>query len=133
MAGLQNDAGKFLILNALVVLTSLSGFALGIFFASVFSSLPIALAVTPTILIPLMLFSGLFINQGAIPSYLDWIKYISPMKYGFEGMTKNEFKGLQIIGPDNSSVTGEEVINLLGLGTDHLSIALCILVKLEYR
>ena len=88
MTGLQPLAGKYFIACAAVILCALCGFMMGIFFASIFSSLPIALAVTPLVLLPLMLFSGLFVNQGAIPVSLDWVKYLSPMKYGFEALVR---------------------------------------------
>jgi len=69
MVGLQQDAAKYFILCSIVVLCAVSGFALGIFFACVFNSLEMALAITPVVLLPLMLFSGLFINQNAIPVF----------------------------------------------------------------
>jgi hypothetical protein len=36
-------------------------------------------------------------NTDSIPVYLDWIKYLSPMKYAFEAYCLNEFTGLQLI------------------------------------
>jgi hypothetical protein len=46
-------------------------------------------AVVPIILIPLVLFSGLFKNTGNIPVWLGWIQYISPLKYGYLAMVTN--------------------------------------------
>jgi ATP-binding cassette subfamily G (WHITE) protein 1 len=116
MVGLDNHVDKYFILVVVIMLCSLCGFALGVFFASVFPSLPVALMVTSIAVMPLMLFSGLFVNQGSIPNYLDWMKYLSPMKYGFEALVKNEFRGLTIIGPNDRPLDGQTVINLLGLG-----------------
>jgi ATP-binding cassette subfamily G (WHITE) protein 1 len=76
----------FLLTN---ILLALCGNSMGMFFASVFPDLKVALALTPMIIMPLMLFSGLFVNNDAIPVYFDWIKYISPVKYGFEALFKN--------------------------------------------
>jgi ATP-binding cassette subfamily G (WHITE) protein 1 len=72
-----------------LILLSASGNALGIFFASLFPQLTIALAVTPMVLLPLMIFAGLLVNSGSIPAYFDWIKWLSPIKYGFEALIKN--------------------------------------------
>ncbi|TPX36852.1 hypothetical protein SeMB42_g07013 [Synchytrium endobioticum] len=96
MVGPQNSAAKYFIHCAFAVLASIAGWALGILFACSFSSLPVALAAAPVILMPLMLFSGLFVNLNSIPVWLRWIQYLSPMKYGFEGMVKNEYSGIQL-------------------------------------
>ena len=40
-------------------------------------NLSVALAVGPTIFIPLMNFGGFYQNAGSIPVWLDWMKYIS--------------------------------------------------------
>lgn len=31
-----------------------------------------------------------------IPPYFTWIQYISPMRYGYIALAKNEFAGLQV-------------------------------------
>jgi ABC-type multidrug transport system permease subunit len=65
--------------------------------------LAIALAVLPVILLPLLLFSGLFVNTNSIPVYFNWIKYISPMFYAFVGMMKTEFSGRNLSNCDSST------------------------------
>jgi hypothetical protein len=42
-----------------------------------------------------MLFGGGFVNNGLIPVYLDWLKYISPIKYSYHAAMQNELTGLQ--------------------------------------
>lgn len=142
MCGLQPDAGKYFILVGIIMLCSVAGFSLGIFFASVFPSLPIALAATPLVLLPLMLFSGIFVNQDSIPGYFNWIKYLSPMKYGFEALAKNEFTGLimpsgshillyysYLAGTDGKDLHGDTILNQLGIGAnDNLSIGICAII-----
>ena len=39
-----------------------------------------AMTVMPVFMLPLMIFSGFFVNSGTIPPYFNWISYISPMK-----------------------------------------------------
>ncbi|KAJ3086461.1 ATP-binding cassette sub- G member 1 [Quaeritorhiza haematococci] len=129
MTGLQPLADKYFITMSFVVLGSLCGFALGIFFACTFANLTLALSVTPMIMLPLMLFSGLFVNQDAIPAYFNWIKYISPMKYVFEGSFKTEYTGLTLPNPtdSNQTVPGESYIRSVGFD-DGITILYCALV-----
>ena len=54
MAQLQPFVGNYLIALLIAILCSVSGFSLGIFFASVFENLSVALAVAPVTLLPLM-------------------------------------------------------------------------------
>ncbi|TPX35846.1 hypothetical protein SeLEV6574_g08132 [Synchytrium endobioticum] len=129
MVGLQNSAAKYFIHCAFAVLASVAGWALGILFACIFSSLPVALAAAPVILMPLMLFSGLFANLDTIPVWLRWIQYISPMKYGFEGMVKNEYSGIQLYCQGPLPVDGTVCIAEQGMD-DALEIWACALIMI---
>ena len=46
--------------------------------------------VTPAIMMPIILVSGFFKNRDNLPVWFGWIEYISPMKYAFSAMIKNE-------------------------------------------
>ena len=86
------------------------------------SSVEMALAVGPTILIPLMLFGGLFLNNSTIPVYLEWMKYLSWFMYSNEALLINQWEGVEDIqyhcqppAPQNCtiSVTGDFVLDKL--------------------
>jgi len=138
MIGFQPSAEKFLVFTTVMVLVSNCGASLGICLAAAFADLSVALSVTPMILLPLMIFSGFFVNNGGIPVYFDWIKYLSPMKYGFSALVQNEFTNL-VLTCSPSDVTrglckftrGEQVIRSLGMDSDPaISINLIVLFLL---
>ncbi|KAJ3070649.1 ATP-binding cassette sub- G member 1 [Podochytrium sp. JEL0797] len=125
--GLQNYADKYFLFVLFVCFSSCAGFSLGIALASMFESVESALGAAPMILMPLMLFSGLFINNGSIPAYFDWIKYISPFKYAYEGLMKNEYAGLTIAcrSANPIPIDGQLCLDDLGFN-DKFSIAVCV-------
>lgn len=92
--GFQLEATKYSTFLLMITLETLACSHLGIFFAAVFSRIEVALAILPIIILPLMLFSGFFINSESIPIFLTWIQWLSPIKYAFAGSVQNEFNGL---------------------------------------
>jgi ABC-type multidrug transport system permease subunit len=65
MIGLSTDPmSKFGIFLLICVLESLCGNALGLSLGAMFSNVRIATALMPMIFIPLMLFSGFYVNRG---------------------------------------------------------------------
>eukprot|EP00455_Lapot_gusevi_P047435 TRINITY_DN6411_c0_g1_i2.p1 TRINITY_DN6411_c0_g1~~TRINITY_DN6411_c0_g1_i2.p1 ORF type:complete len:402 (-),score=109.31 TRINITY_DN6411_c0_g1_i2:48-1253(-) len=136
--GFQATAEKFFLFAVTQVFLAACGSSIGVFCACFFENLSVALAVVPVLLLPLMLFSGFLINSASIPRYFIWLQYISPMKYGFTALSKNEFDGLTLrCNPDqlvkaNGAVlcpitTGQQVISLLSLDSEG-SIGLNILL-----
>jgi len=141
--GFQPVATKFLIMIGIMVLLENTGTALGIFVASFFQDIAVALAVVPMFLMPLMIFSGFFVNTATSPVWLRWIKYISPMKYAFVALVENEFTGLHLhctpgqmqnataaggnAVPYCATTSGEQVIRLLGFDHEQ-SIGLNVLI-----
>jgi ABC-type multidrug transport system permease subunit len=59
--------------------------------SSVFESEEQASQIAPIVLMPLILFGGQFANPEAIPKWIGWIQYISPIRYGLEALVVNEF------------------------------------------
>ncbi|KAL6756149.1 ABC-2 type transporter-domain-containing protein [Haematococcus lacustris] len=130
MIGYQNTSDHFWWFALIIILVDLSGTSLGILIACIFDNIKMALTVQPLVLMPLTVFSGFFINSQSLGWWFRWISFVSPMKYAFIALAKNEFSGLRLecdeaasnastCGPDGTWA-GESVITLLGfddLGT----------------
>jgi hypothetical protein len=56
------------------ILMEFVGGGLGLFTGCLFSNVEVAVAILPMIILPLMVFSGFFVNADAIPVYFSWIQ-----------------------------------------------------------
>lgn len=76
------------------------------------NSTQVALALAAPLIIPLLLFGGFFLQNGAVPVYFDWMRYISWFMYGNEALSINQWKGVEF--PDeacpNGICTGEAIL-----------------------
>lgn len=117
MIGLQPSFARFAKACTVAVATALSGMAVGTVAGAAFSDITMALVVLPLILLPLMMFSGLFVNVGSLPVYFAWIKWISPMKYAYCALMKNEYHGLRFAkcDPSKEACTGELVLEQMSM------------------
>ena len=58
-----------------------------------FNDKKMALSIAPMVVMPTVTFGGLFANLQAFPKWIEWIQYLSPIKYGFEALMLNEVEG----------------------------------------
>lgn len=81
----------------------------------------------PPAIIIALLFGGFFININTLPIVANWIPYLSFLKWTFEALCINEFKGATFDctnGPAQAcEKTGEVVLARLSFGNDTVEYA----------
>ena len=118
----QKTFKKYIIFVGIIVIGSLCGLSIGTAIATAAENVNIALQFAPFCIIPLILFSGLLINCDSIPPYFTWIQYISPIRYMYQEVYKNEFKGLFYKGQSL-----EHYIDEMNFNKISTTLALCLL------
>lgn len=71
---------------------SLVGNSIGFFTGSLFKDVKKASGMAPVLLLPLMMFSGMYNKLNSIPSWIAWLQYISPFRYGLHMTLLNQYK-----------------------------------------
>jgi len=97
MANLNNDGGRFLLCCLIVILVANCAVSFGEFVSAAAPSLNAALAMSGPLLVPLMIFSGFFLNNASVPDYFIWLKYLSWLNYSNELLMLNQWDGVKNI------------------------------------
>jgi len=93
MGGMQASADAFFLFFFVVVITGMAGNSIGMFLGTIIDDPQAISTAINTIVVPLEMFAGLFVNLGSLPSWLAWMQWISPLRYGFNAGMENEVEG----------------------------------------
>ncbi|CAJ0578485.1 unnamed protein product, partial [Mesorhabditis spiculigera] len=87
----------FLVYCLVAALVQQSAISIGYFFSCAVPKLPVAMALMPIFVVPMMAFAGFYINQESLPIYFYPLKYFSWFNYGFEAMAVNQWSRIDEI------------------------------------
>ncbi|KAG1709775.1 Protein white [Nymphon striatum] len=115
MSGMNSDPTRFAVFIAVCILAANTSISAGYIISCACSSMQTALAVTPLLILPLILFGGIFLNAGSIPVYFLWLKYLSWFNYAYEIMIVNQWSNIGNLTDCNAKacLTGEILIENL--------------------
>lgn len=100
-------------------------------------NLQIALALAPTLIIPVMIFGGFFLKGSSVPDWLNWMQYISWFKYSNELLVINQWEGVEFSDcPPNITANcfqdGEQVLQFYGFDEENWAFNFGMLVALAF-
>ncbi|PSC69664.1 ABC ATP-binding isoform 1 [Micractinium conductrix] len=138
--GLNPTGVAFVLFCCVVICEDMTGQALGLAISAVVPEEKVALAVAPMVVIFLMLFSGFYVSSAAIPPVLKWVKYISHLYYGLQGLAVNNFSGRSgyacpVGAPQPCQLDGADILSQLGFEGDSVGQAFMglLLLMLGYN
>ncbi|XP_011553839.3 ATP-binding cassette sub-family G member 1 isoform X1 [Plutella xylostella] len=84
MTGQPMQTDRVLMFTTINILTALVAQSLGLLIGAAMK-IETGVYLGPVTTIPVVLFSGFFVNFNAVPEYFKWLTYLSYVRYGFEG------------------------------------------------
>ena len=133
MIGLNDSGSRYIEFTLGLVLTANAAMSLGYTLAIAAPSVQVALALGMPIILPFILFGGLFINVDSIPNYFYWLSYLSFAKYGYELLTVIVWNGHGAVEcnlPSCAISNGDDVISQYGFSSSHVGEDIGVLIGL---
>ncbi|PFH38226.1 putative ATP-binding cassette G family transporter [Besnoitia besnoiti] len=110
MCGLYRDAVRFFVFLGVGQLAIFASTSLLFSISSASPRLAVAQAIAPIVLLILLLVSGFYIRADDIPAWIRWVKYLSPIYYGYVAVALNQFPPEEYWG----SISNRELLESYG-------------------
>ncbi|XP_060528288.1 ABC transporter G family member 5-like [Cylas formicarius] len=95
--GLNSEMPRFFVACGIIILVANAATSFGYLISCASSTISMAVAVGPPLIVPFLLFGGFFLNIDSIPIYFEWLSYLSWFKYGNEALMINQWENVTSI------------------------------------
>ena len=89
--GLTITAAKFFYFYLITTLLVFCASSFGYLLSSIFTNTEAAVSLSPLVMLPIILFGGVFTNSDTYYDWISWLQYISPIRYSLEALVYNEY------------------------------------------
>lgn len=89
---LNNDGGVFFLCLLALEMVHFCAASYSLVISTLIQDLNVAMAMTPTLIIPFMLVAGFFNNLTEVPKIFYPLEYLSMFKYGFQAIVQNQYR-----------------------------------------
>lgn len=107
LVGFKVNVAAFFIYMVITSLLTNVAFSLGVMLFTIVPDVTRVMQIFPAVFVPLMVFSGFYLNSENTPPYFIWVEHISFMKYGFRAGMRNEFQGTKFVCLDTELVNNQ--------------------------
>ncbi|RHY21695.1 hypothetical protein DYB32_009731, partial [Aphanomyces invadans] len=126
MIGFGGDAGVFFSFYVFVTLLCSAAVGMGYMVGCITRRPDVAQILGVLVALPMVIFGGLFINSNTTPVYFVWLEYLSPLKYGFRGLSRAFWNSIDAIpcttGQHCQALTGAQVLANMGLNKNSMIV-----------
>eukprot|EP00262_Sarcandra_glabra_P022496 TRINITY_DN998_c0_g1_i3.p1 TRINITY_DN998_c0_g1~~TRINITY_DN998_c0_g1_i3.p1 ORF type:complete len:675 (+),score=101.17 TRINITY_DN998_c0_g1_i3:235-2259(+) len=122
MARLHPTLSRFGKFCGIVTVESFAASAMGLTVGAVAPTTEAAMALGPSLMTVFIVFGGYYVNAENTPVIFRWIPRVSLIRWAFQGLCINEFRGLQFEHQNSFDVqTGEQALERLSFGGSQIS------------
>ncbi|KAI6650415.1 ATP-binding cassette sub-family G member 2-like [Oopsacas minuta] len=94
MTGFQREFAKYSIYILTTSVTTIAASGFPLLYGSMVNSFAVASLLTAVTFVTMMIFGGLLVNITTLPTWLQWIQYLSVFRLAIITLSINELKGL---------------------------------------
>nr|XP_043623654.1 ABC transporter G family member 7 isoform X2 [Erigeron canadensis] len=122
MARLHPTLSRFGKFSGIVTVESFAASAMGLTVGAMVPTTEAALALGPSLMTVFIVFGGYYVNADNTPIIFRWIPRASLIRWAFQGLCINEFKGLQFDHQNSFDIqSGEQALERLSFGGSNIS------------
>ncbi|GAB2280006.1 ABC transporter G member 7 [Dionaea muscipula] len=117
MARLNSSLSRFGKFCGIVTVESFAASAMGLTIGAMVPTTEAAMAVGPSLMTVFIVFGGYYVNADNTPIIFRWIPRVSLIRWAFQGLCINEFRGMQFDHQNAFDIqTGEQALERLSFG-----------------